>query len=70
MAEELLQEKIYTAAELAKRWRCDVRTIANRVTAGDLKAFRVGALLRFLESDVRAFEASGGQRRKPAAVMG
>ena len=47
----------YTAAQLAERWNVSVRHVKNLAARGELGYFRFGALLRFSQADVKAYEA-------------
>jgi excisionase family DNA binding protein len=47
----------FTIKQVAERWSSSERTVRRRIKTGDLAAFRVGSLLRILESDLEAFEA-------------
>ncbi|MBL0402690.1 helix-turn-helix domain-containing protein [Microvirga aerilata] len=47
----------FTIKQVAERWSSSERTVRRRIKSGDLAAFRVGSLLRILESDLEAFEA-------------
>ena len=43
--------------ELAERWRCCVETIKRREKSRDLKALKLGRLVRYRLADVEAVEA-------------
>ena len=50
----------YSVASLAERWGCSKRHITNMVKRGELRGFRVGALLRFTPGEVEAYECGTG----------
>ncbi len=47
---------IYTPQQLAERWNCCSNTIRNAIISGELRAFRVGRLLRIPAESVESFE--------------
>lgn len=53
---------VYTAEELAERWRVSPLTIYKLVNEGRLKAFRIQRSIRIKESDIEEFENRGGSR--------
>lgn len=67
----MTSEDILEAKDVAKMFKVHTRTIANMVERGELKAFRVGNLLRFRRSDVedfinKQFEDGKGEEDKTA----
>lgn len=55
-------EVFLTSRELAKRWSCAAKTLANRRSLGEgCTYFRIGGLVRYRLSDVLAFEATSSQ---------
>jgi excisionase family DNA binding protein len=48
--------QIYTPQQLARRWSCCSNTIRNAIISGELRAFRVGRLLRIPQESVDLFE--------------
>lgn len=50
------EERVYTPSDLARRWKVDPKSVANRFRRGELAGFRVGRLLRFTAQAVRDFE--------------
>lgn len=52
--------KSMTPATLAKRWSCSERHVRNMINTGELRCFRLGGrLIRILQEDIAAREASG-----------
>ena len=51
---------ILTVTEVADRWRCSPDTVYRAISAGRLKAFRVGKEYRIRESEVERYEEGGG----------
>ncbi len=63
------QRRPWTPAELALEWQCDESQVRKLVRAGKLKAFRVGTLIRILDSVKQEYEQSPCatiNRAKPA----
>ena len=52
----------YSVSTLAARWGCSKRQITNMVKRGELRGFRVGALLRFTVGEVEAYECGTGSQ--------
>ena len=46
----------YSVQTLAERWGCSRRHVTNLIRRGELRAFRVGALLRITPEVVEAYE--------------
>lgn len=53
------RERFSSEKALAARLKVTTRTIRNWRTAGLLPAYRLGGTIRYAESDVQAFLASG-----------
>lgn len=51
----MTSDEILEVKEVAKMFKVHPRTITNMVERGELKAFRVGNLLRFRKSDIENF---------------
>lgn len=47
---------VYAPSELAKSWNCCPNTIRKAIMDGDLRAFRVGKLMRIPAENVLEFE--------------
>lgn len=47
----------YTPETLAQRWSCSSQHVRDLVSAGRLRAFRVGRLIRIKREEVERFEA-------------
>lgn len=50
---------VYTAEELAERWRVTLPTVYKLINEGKLKAFRIMRSVRVKEEDVEEFENRG-----------
>lgn len=48
--------QIFTPQQLAERWSCCSNTIRNAISTGELRAFRVGRLIRIPAEAVELFE--------------
>lgn len=48
--------KPFTVATLADRWECSEGAIRNRIQRGELRTFRIGALIRIPASEVERIE--------------
>ena len=51
---------VYTAPELAKRWKCSTDSVYRLIKSGKLKAFRIGQDYRIRESEIEKYEEEGG----------
>ena len=52
-------ERPYSVATLAARWGCHPDVVRRLIRKGDLKSFRVGALIRISRAEVERYECSG-----------
>ena len=52
----------YSPASLAERWGCHQRTVRELIRRGDLKSFRVGALVRISAEEIGRYECATGLR--------
>lgn len=69
----MCSNEILEAKDVAKLFKVHVRTVARMVERGELKAFRVGDLLRFRRSDIDAFinsQLEGEQHKEEAKEEG
>ncbi|MCA9835696.1 MAG: excisionase family DNA-binding protein [Trueperaceae bacterium] len=53
----LLLKPFNTTKDIAQRWECSNMHIYRLVERGELRATRIGKLLRFSSEDVLAYEA-------------
>jgi excisionase family DNA binding protein len=44
-----------TVQEIARRLAVSVKTVRRRIASGELRAYRIGHLLRISEEDLRSF---------------
>lgn len=51
----------FTVARLAERWECSEGAIRRRIVAGELRTFRIGALIRIPASEVERIECQNTQ---------
>lgn len=54
----------FTPQSLAERWACHPRTVRNLIRKGELRPFRIGALVRISMDEVERYEkcaANGSQ---------
>lgn len=49
-------EPPYTVETLATRWNCSPGAIRNRIKSGELRTFRIGALIRIPANEVERVE--------------
>ncbi len=50
-------EPPYTVDSLAKRWGCSPGMIRKRIKSGEIRVFRLGALIRIPSAEVERFES-------------
>ncbi len=50
-------EPPYTVDTLAKRWGCSPGMIRKRIKSGEIRVFRLGALIRIPNAEVERFES-------------
>jgi predicted DNA-binding transcriptional regulator AlpA len=60
---------MFTAKDLAARYRVSLRTIGYWIAKGILpEPMRIGGVVRWLEDDIKAWEASCRQRKSAPAA--
>ena len=52
----------FSVASLAEYWGCSAETVRRRIARGELKAFRIGTLLRVSAQAVEDYECAGGSK--------
>lgn len=51
-------ETAYSYQTLAKRWACSVDTLQRMIRRGELRAFRIGGMIRISADEVKRIEES------------
>ncbi|WP_373324517.1 helix-turn-helix domain-containing protein [Methylorubrum suomiense] len=63
------EDEVFTAAEVATRWKCSASFVRRLIDNGELPAFRVGGkLLRITARAVREYEACRNTSSKNSAA--
>lgn len=60
-----MQPDVMTAEQVAARWQVHPRTVRDRITRGELRAFRIGDLWRIPADAVADYEAAHAIGAKP-----
>jgi excisionase family DNA binding protein len=50
---------VFTAKELAERWKCGTDSIYRMVKSGKLRAFKIGSDIRIREDEILKYEEGG-----------
>lgn len=69
----MTDERPYSVAMLAERWRCSARTIRGMIDRGELAHFRLGGrLLRIAAAEVARWERTGERQpdTSPSGLSG
>lgn len=64
-----MSARAYTVATLAEAWKCSEGVIRKLIVAGQLRSFRVGALIRIPADEVHRFECQNIASNDSAADM-
>ena len=60
--------KPYSTQTLAERWGCHPRTVRELIRKGELRPFRIGALVRIPAEEVERYECAIESRATVAAM--